>query len=257
MSPPAESIDPYDDATAAAPTGARDDAHRDTVRGWLRTGAVAGVVAVVVAALGAPIGWLWAAIAPEVEMVKTQIGPYPIEPAPEGYVADDGWFVLLGASAGVLFGVLAWYLLRRHRGPLILVALVAGSIGGSVLAAWLGNRVGLADFRQLAAQAPLGARLFRPAQLRISDVGLWHGFLPRVRGVVLVQAFAAAAAYTTLAGFHAAPSLRDDDREPEYAGDASWDWTAQRAPSAAPEPPAPAAAGSPPGAAPPVPPATG
>ena len=49
------------------------------------------------AALGAPVG-LWSWIAPKVELVQTQYGPYPIEGEPEGYFADDGWFMIIGAA---------------------------------------------------------------------------------------------------------------------------------------------------------------
>lgn len=211
--------------------------------------------ALVVVGLGVPIGLLWRAVAPEVELVKTQYGPYPVHPSPEGYIADDGWFAVLGGAAGLLLAILAWLLLRRFRGPAVLVGLTIGSVGGAVLAAWLGNKIGLADYERVARESAIGTRLYRPVDVSVADVGLWSGFLPRVRGVVLVQALLAAATYTALAGFHHAASLRNDEQpDPEEIA-ASWDWPEPRDPSAAPEQPGPGATAQPPGATAPARPA--
>jgi Protein of unknown function (DUF2567) len=217
-----------------APTGSR----------WRLAAEPLACLAVAVAAggLGAPLGLLWRALAPEVELVQTESGPYPVQPEPEGYVADDGWFVLLSIATGALLAVLAWAALRRFRGPLMLLALAVGSVGGAVLAAWLGNRIGLTEYERLVSQAPIGTHMFRPARLRLSDVGLYFGVIPRVRGVVLVQAFVATGVYTAFAGFSHSPALRLD--APEQVP-VSWDWPAPRDPAVSPAPPAPSAAAPP------------
>ncbi|WP_433079014.1 hypothetical protein ACQP1P_38960 [Dactylosporangium sp. CA-052675] len=177
---------------------------------------VALLAAVVVAGLGAPFGLLWSKLAPHVELVQTQYGPYPIDPEPEGYWADDGWFVLMAIGMGILVALAAWFLLRRYRGPLMLLGLVIGSAGASVLGAWLGNRIGWAHYTDLAAHAPVDTHIFRPVKLRTGVSSLLFGFIPWVRGTMLIQSLAAAAVYTGLAGFHVSPTLRYDNIPPEY-----------------------------------------
>ncbi|MEV6927021.1 DUF2567 domain-containing protein [Dactylosporangium sp. NPDC051485] len=174
------------------------------------------VVAAVVAGLGAPFGLLWSKLAPHVELVQTQYGPYPIEGEPEGYWADDGWFILMSIGMGIVIAVVAWLLLRRYRGPILLAGLVVGSAGASVLGAWLGNKIGWAHYLDLAAHAPQNTHIFRPVKLRTGTSSLLFGFIPWVRGTMLVQALAAAAVYTGLAGFHASPTLRYDNMPAEY-----------------------------------------
>jgi hypothetical protein len=171
---------------------------------------------VVVAGLGAPFGWLWSRFAPHVELVQTQYGPYPLQPEPEGYWADDGWFILMSLGLGVILAVAAWLLLRRYRGPLLLAALVVGSVAASVLAAWLGNKIGWAHYIDQAEHAPVDTHIFRPVKVRAGSASLAFGFLPWVRGTMLIQALTAAAVYTALAGFHASPTLRYDNMPPEY-----------------------------------------
>lgn len=165
------------------------------------------IVAGAVVVLGAPVGLIWAWVAPKVELVQTAYGIYPIDGEPEGYFADDGWFMIVGAVAGIVLAVAAWLLLRRHRGPLVLLGLVIGSAGASVLAAWLGNKIGAAHYQDLIAHAPVDTHIFRPPKVRAGEGGLLFGIIPWVRGSMLVQALVAAAVYTGLAGFHASPTL--------------------------------------------------
>ncbi|WP_327009180.1 DUF2567 domain-containing protein [Dactylosporangium sp. NBC_01737] len=176
------------------------------------------VVAVVVTVLGAPVGLLWSWIAPEVELIQTPYGPYPIEGEPEGYFADDGWFMIIGAVVGILIAVVAWIVLRRYRGPLILAGLVVGSAAGAALAAWLGNKIGYAHYLDLVEHAPVDTHIFRPAKVRAGDSGLLYGFVPWVQGSLLIQAILAAVVYTGLAGFHASPTLTYDS-DPALPGD--------------------------------------
>ncbi len=177
------------------------------------------LAAVAVTALGAPIGLLWSWVAPKVELVQTAYGPYPVEAAPEGYFADDGWFMIIGAVAGILIAVAAWIVLRRYRGPIVLAGLVVGSAAGAALAAWLGNKIGYAHYADLAANAPVDTHIFRPAKVRAGEAGLLYGVIPWVRGSLLIQAVVAAVVYTGLAGFHASPTLTYDPDPllPDYA----------------------------------------
>jgi hypothetical protein len=174
------------------------------------------IAALAVAALGAPIGLLWSKIAPHVELVQTDYGPYPVDGEPEGYWADDGWFIIMAIIMGALVAVAAWLLLRRYRGPVMLAGLVVGSAGASVLGAWIGNKIGYAHYLDLAQNAPNGAHIFRPVKLRTGTSSLVFGFIPWVRGTMLVQSVAAAAVYTGLAGFHVSPTLRYETMPAEY-----------------------------------------
>jgi hypothetical protein len=99
----------------------------------------AGVLtAVGVVLLGAPLGLLWAAVAPRVEVVVAAGGATRLaEPASDGFIAVDGAFLALVLVAGVLSGVVAWWLGRRH-GPGVVVGLVVGGL----LAAEVASRTG-------------------------------------------------------------------------------------------------------------------
>src|SRR5690242_4425558 len=98
---------------------------------------IAPAVAVTLAALGLPIGLLWRAVSPKVEFVMTEAGATTVQTEPEGFVAGDGWYVLITFVAGVVAAVVVWNLLRRRRGPLIMLGLVLGCIAGGVLTAWI------------------------------------------------------------------------------------------------------------------------
>jgi hypothetical protein len=98
----------------------------------------------------------------------------------------------------------------------MLAGLVVGSAGASVLGAWLGNKIGYTHYLDLAQNAPNGAHIFRPVKLRTGTSSLLFGFIPWVRGTMLVQSLAAAAVYTGLAGFHASPTLRYETMPAEY-----------------------------------------
>jgi Protein of unknown function (DUF2567) len=208
-------------APESAPSPARNR------RAW-REVLIALAVAVTVAALGLPIGLLWRAVSPKVEFVMTEAGAITVQTEPEGFVAGDGWYVLITFVAGVVAALVVWTLLRRRRGPLVLLGLVLGCIAGGVLTAWIGHQIGYAHYRSLATDAAVGTHFFRPPSVRSGYVGLWFGFLPRVQGAVLVQAIAATTAYLVLAAFHVEPDLRRAGNTP--AGPLSWEptgWTAQ------------------------------
>lgn len=201
-------IDPY--AVPPSPSPARP----------ARTVGLAFVVAVGATALGLPYALLWALLAPDIPLVKVDDGVVSAEPEPEYFIAGDGWFVLLGVAFGVLAAVATWALARRSRGPVVLVALALGLVLAGLGAAWLGQRIGLADYRQAVAAAAPGTRVIHPPALRVADVQGW----PKPIGVPLVAAFAAAATYTALAGWSRHSSLRHEqpaDR-PVLAGPVSW-----------------------------------
>ncbi|HET8662213.1 MAG TPA: DUF2567 domain-containing protein [Micromonosporaceae bacterium] len=258
----------------------------DRTRPGRRAGALVAVaVAVGTAILGIPYGLLWAAVAPRAQVVVVAGGYYPTDglypaaPQPEQFVAGDGWFLLLGFAFGLAAALAAWVVVRRWRGPLVLLALTAGAVGGGVLAWWVGHRMGLAEFERLRDTVPQQTRLRMPLDVHIAELGTWWTVVPKVYGVLLAQALAAAVGYTLLAGWSGHPALRPapqpaglDVTQPPGTGlDAaqppgtgldmaqppgpgllspyptgpqllSSDLTARQAPTTAPAPPAPGAA---------------
>lgn len=172
------------------------------------------MVAVALAALGAPLGWLWAAIAPGVPMVKADDGARLVESQPEEFIAADGWFTLLGLGLGIVAAVVVWLALRPHRGPVMLIGLAVGAVGTGLIAWWLGAEVALAGWDETVASAPVGAELSRPPDLRAGGFEWLYGVIPTLRGDVLMPAFGAVVAYTLLAGWSRYPNLRHDDPEP-------------------------------------------
>jgi Protein of unknown function (DUF2567) len=164
-------------------------------------------VALAVAVLGAPLGWLWAWLTPDVPVQVVPGGVVPTEEQPEEFFAADGWFILLGVAFGLLAAVAVWFLLRRHRGPVALVAVTVGAVGAGLLAWWVGHRIGLSGYRHQVRQAAAGTELDRPPELRAKELGWWFGFIPRVQGDLLIPAIAAAVAYTMLAAWSRYPSL--------------------------------------------------
>ncbi|WP_207124611.1 DUF2567 domain-containing protein, partial [Actinocatenispora comari] len=152
------------------------------------------VAAVCVAAAGAPLGLLWWVLSPRAEVVMTdQGGMYNLET--ETFAAADGWLAVLTAAGGLVAAVVCWVVLRRYRGPLLLAVLAVGGAGGAVLAAWVGSRIGLADFNALLGAAQPGWRF--PYPLRLG-----------ARGAVVLAPLFAVLTYTVLAGFSRYPALR-------------------------------------------------
>jgi hypothetical protein len=94
--------------------------------------------AAILVVVGLPLGALWAFLAPVVHVVALPGGGSG-SPAGEADHAFDAVaiHVLLVAAFGVIAGAVAWR--RRHRrGPVLLVALVAGTL----LGAWAAGRIG-------------------------------------------------------------------------------------------------------------------
>jgi hypothetical protein len=201
--------------------------------------ALAAGVTLALTASGVLLGLLWVALAPGTPVIRTADGAVYAEPQPEQPIAADGWFSLLGLGFGVLATLGLWFLLRRHRGPLGLLAVVLGCLGAAVVAWRLGRTIGLATYERLLTSAPVGESFDRPVDLRAGGVDVYFHVLPVPYGDLLLPAFAAAVTYTLLAGWSRWPSLRPEPVE------VSWVPAAPPVPAAAPEPPAPDAAAPP------------
>lgn len=176
-------------------------------RGSVLRGAL---VALTVAAAGPALGWVWYQVAPRLAVVKVQGGFTYAETEPEQPVAADGWFAILGAVAGLAFAVLAWQVLRRHRGIAVLLGLSIGSLGAAALALWVGHRLGGSDFEHVRTAAAVGTRLDAPLGVRITDLEPKTLWPPWTTGVVAVQALVAAFVYTCFAGISPYADLRPE-----------------------------------------------
>ena len=150
-------------ATPGSPAPAGAGAARSTLRAELRTGLWTLAVLVL---CGAPLGLLWAAVAPRADLVQQgdSLGFADLET--KDFIAADGLLFLLGVAAGVLAAVLAWRL-GRHRPLGTLLGLVAGA-GLASLVAWrTGIRIDDREALLAAARDPAGTRaLDLPLALR-------------------------------------------------------------------------------------------
>ena len=188
----------------AAGAGSRWWGFRATPRPWKRSALVAVLSAAVVLVLGAPLGLLWAWIAPSVPVIATGQNIVVNDPSPEEYIAADGWYTLLGLAFGLLVAVVAWLLLRRDRGPFLLLGVVAGTLGaGYLVAPWIGEMIGRGAYEQWQASAVRGATFLAPPEVHST-------------GPMLVPAFAAAIVLTLLAGWSNDPDLEQPGAKPGY-----------------------------------------
>lgn len=212
----------------------------------LRRSLVVGASTVLaVAAAGVPFGLLWAWLAPTVPVGRTRSGDIIVtDPSPEQFVAADGWFTLLGFGFGVLAAIAVWLIVRRHRGPVLLVSVVLGALGAAGVAWQLGRRLGLGAYERWQETAVAGATFHRPPDLH-------------AHGPLLVPAFGAVIVTTLLAGWASDPDLSAPDARPEpfdhqsepYGGPEAYgvssDSPVAPDPTAAPAPPGPGPAGPP------------
>jgi hypothetical protein len=116
-------------------------------------GFVAIVTVVGVVLLGAPLGLLWAAVAPPVEVVVAAGGATMLaDPTNDGFIAVDGFFLGLAVLAGALCGAVAWRVGRRHG-----LGVVVGLVIGGLLAAEVARLTGeLVDEGQARAVVEAG-----------------------------------------------------------------------------------------------------
>ncbi|GIF68048.1 hypothetical protein Ais01nite_60830 [Asanoa ishikariensis] len=177
----------------------------------------AGLTVAVVAVIGAPLGLLWALIAPGVPIIKTEDGAVFATPSPEEFIASDGWFTILLFSLGVVAALVTWIGFKRHRGPLTLAALVVGTIGASILAWQVGRRIGSGDYHDKVLAAQPGDLLVRPPDLRAGGFTKLWDVVPFVHGDLLIATFGAVIIYTLLAGWSRTPTLRPEPALPQPA----------------------------------------
>jgi drug/metabolite transporter (DMT)-like permease len=118
--------------------------------------AVRGVsVAGAVILIGALTGVVWSLVSPVAQVKVAADGAFYTNP--EQFVGSDVWFTGLCAAAGLVAGLLAWFVPRgAGRGiPTVVGLAVGGGIGA--YAAWvLGERLGHVDLAAAVAGRPVG-----------------------------------------------------------------------------------------------------
>jgi hypothetical protein len=88
--------------------------------------------------LGAPIGLLWAAVAPRAHVLVSARGTdIPDVETTKAFIGADGSYFLVLLGAGVLCGLLAWRFFRRS-GPVVVLALAIGGIVAALIVAAVG-----------------------------------------------------------------------------------------------------------------------
>ncbi|WP_438672311.1 DUF2567 domain-containing protein [Solihabitans fulvus] len=143
--------------------------------------------------LGLPLGWLWSRLAPAENILVVQGGKLIPVPLESYHRFDDlVLFVLLGLGAGLVTGVAIW-LLRERRGPVVMLAAIAGSLG----AAWLMKGVGVAW---------AGGRYAVTAAPKIGDV-VPNAPVLESAWVLIAWPMAAALAYGALAAWNGMDDL--------------------------------------------------
>lgn len=196
-----EDVDPYS-------SGPIDwEPERPRSRSLRRTLLTASATALVVAALGGPLGLLWHVLSPTIPVLDLGANGIVVnDPSPEEYIAAEGWFTLLGFVFGLVAAVAAWLVLRRRRGPALLLGVTIGALGAAFVAWRLGRVIGLGAYEHWRHTAATGATYHAPPDLH-------------AHGVLLVPAFAAAIALTLLAGWSNDPDLDRPGARPGYGND--------------------------------------
>lgn len=117
------------------------------LRDALRADALAGGgAALVLVLLGAPLGLLWAALAPRAQVrIVTPDSVSYLDPEPRAFLGADLSFLLIGVLLGLLVGLFAWRVAAR-RAPGVVVGLALGGLLASWIAVRTGSQVGRAEF---------------------------------------------------------------------------------------------------------------
>jgi hypothetical protein len=151
---------------------------------WVTAAVVVGALAVV----GAAVAPLWVALAPRLAFRVDQPGrALPVVPEAEEYIAADGRFVVITLVVGVLAGIACW-LVRRSRGPLVLLALAAGGLLGAVITWRLGLRIGTG---------------YQAADLHQVGKIIYQSLTLRAKAALVVEPVAAVLVYLLGVGFTA------------------------------------------------------
>jgi hypothetical protein len=146
-----------------------------------------------VSLIGIPLAYLWALLAPSQLKAVSRTGQV-LPLTAESYHRFDAMavFVLLGLGAGLIVGVGVWFM-RERRGPVVMVAVVLGSLGAAYLAT-------------LMTSMFTGWMYDVPTSLNVGDM---IEVAPTLESgwVILAQPLAAALAYGVLAAWNGLDDL--------------------------------------------------
>ena len=118
----------------------------------------AGLLTVAVTVLvGAPVGLLWAALAPRVLIDVDGDDVQVVDAYADGFIAVDAWFFGAVVVAGLVGGVLAWWL-SADRGPGVVLGLAVGGLAAAWIAGRVGGEVDRTTVEQLVASGVQGRR---------------------------------------------------------------------------------------------------
>ena len=134
---------------------------------------------------GLALGVVWWRLAPRVPVVIQPGDSYPQGYQPEGYLAADATFGLLGLIAGIAITI-GLANMRRDRLLSVLIAGVLSGVAGTVAMWFVGTRLGSVDIQGLVAT--ITTDLVTEAPLRVAMPGMF-----------LMWPFAAALVVTILA----------------------------------------------------------
>ncbi|CAA9332228.1 MAG: hypothetical protein AVDCRST_MAG07-1792 [uncultured Frankineae bacterium] len=116
----------------------------------------AGMLTVAVTVLvGAPVGLMWAALAPPVT-VRIASGDVELIGSPgDLFIAVDGYYLAAVLVAGAVGGVLSWWWASAH-GPAVVLGLTVGGLAAAWVAMVVGNLVGNGTAAELVAAGASG-----------------------------------------------------------------------------------------------------
>ncbi|MEV6242080.1 DUF2567 domain-containing protein [Lentzea sp. NPDC051838] len=130
------------------------------------------VVLLTTFAFGLPAGYLWSWLAPaQLKIVSPNDNKfYPI--GVESYHRLDALmvFVMIGLGAGAITGIAVW-LLRQRRGPVVMLAMTAGSFAAAWFTQYLGGNVAAGAYPVPATIKPGDTLLVAPS------LETWWGIL--------------------------------------------------------------------------------
>ncbi|MET9631980.1 DUF2567 domain-containing protein [Lentzea sp. NPDC006480] len=130
------------------------------------------VVLLTTFAFGLPAGYLWSWLAPaQLKIVSPNDNKfYPI--GVESYHRLDALmvFVMIGLGAGAITGIAVW-LLRQRRGPVVMLAMTAGSFAAAWFSQYLGGNLAAGAYPMPATIKPGDTLLVAPS------LETWWGIL--------------------------------------------------------------------------------
>ena len=118
----------------------------------------AGLLTIAVTVLvGAPVGLLWAALAPRVTVELAGEDVRVLDNHRDGFIAVDAWFFAAVVVAGLVGGGVAWRLGAAH-GPGVVLGLAVGGFAAAWIASRVGGEVDRITVAQLVEQGVQGRR---------------------------------------------------------------------------------------------------